>query len=157
MLDIYQELTAIVNTLACAEIDYALCGGIAVAFHGYTRFTRNIDILIKTEDLARVLTAVRPCGFELDAGKLPFDLGTPQEQWIHRISKAEGKDMLTLDLVLVSPILQDVWDDRTEFEWQEQRLWVVSATGLAKMKQLAGRDQDKLDLIKLGFTNNGQN
>jgi hypothetical protein len=33
------------------DIDYALCGGLAVAIYGYSRFTKDIDLIIKPEDL----------------------------------------------------------------------------------------------------------
>ena len=45
-MDIQQELRALIVALNGASIEYALCGGLAVAFHGYARFTKDIDILI---------------------------------------------------------------------------------------------------------------
>jgi len=47
--------------------------------------------------------------------------------------------------------LQPVWDDRDVFEWQGRQVQIVSAEGLARMKRLAGRDQDLLDLKQLGL------
>ncbi len=58
-MDLYDELMALIDAFADANIDYALCGGIAVAFYGYPRFTKDIDILIRAEDLDRILARAK--------------------------------------------------------------------------------------------------
>ena len=58
--------------------------------------------------------------------------------------------MLTVDLLLVTPVLEDVWASREVFEWEGRRVTVVSLAGLTKMKRMAGRDQDLADLENLG-------
>ena len=54
-MDLYDELVALVDALERQGSGYAICGGIAVALHGYPRFTRDIDLLIRREDLPKVL------------------------------------------------------------------------------------------------------
>jgi hypothetical protein len=151
-LDLYEELLGLVDVLASARIDYAICGGIAVAFHGYSRFTKDIDLLVPREDLERIRQAVGTRGFTLSSGPMPFDVGGPGEREIHRITKVDRGEHLTLDLLLVSPTLQSAWDQREIYEWQGRYVQIVSAEGLAHMKRLAKRDQDILDLKKLGFS-----
>ncbi len=150
-MDLYEELVGLIDSLRKAGLDYALCGGIAVAFYGYSRFTKDIDILIRYEDLDQILKAVEERGFSLKGGLMPFDWGKPSQREIYRISKVEGQELLTLDLILVNKTLQDVWDQREAFAWKNRQVQVVSPEGLIKMKRLAGRDQDLLDLKKLGF------
>jgi hypothetical protein len=132
-------------------LDYALCGGIAVAFHGYPRFTKDIDILIREEDLDAFKNIVAVNGFLFSSGKMPFGVGTPYKRYIYRISKIESDGILILDLLLLPKYLEDVWDDREFFEWKGKKIQVVSRYGLEKMKRLSGRDQDLLDLKKLGI------
>ena len=60
-----------------------------------------------------------------------------------------GTDILTLDLLLVSAALEDVWNGREVYCWKGLDVQVVSAQGLVKMKRMAGRDQDLLDVKKL--------
>ncbi len=150
-MTLYEELLRLVGSLEAERIDYAICGGIAVAIHGYARFTRDIDILIRRDDIERVRALARKLEFDLEAGLIPFGKGTPKEREVFRVSKAAGPDVLSLDLVLVSPILEDVFASRVLVSWQQRTLQVVSRDGLAKMKRLAGRDQDRLDLKQLGF------
>ena len=51
MLDITDELKALVNELNRHQIEYALCGGLAMGVHGRTRATVDIDLLILSESL----------------------------------------------------------------------------------------------------------
>jgi len=149
-MDLYGELLALVDALNEADLDYALCGGLAVGIHGYPRFTKDIDLLVRAEDLDRILAVVAPLGFTYQAGPMTFDHGKPTERHVRRVSKAGEDDLLTLDLILVEPAFQGTWEDRDLFSWQGRQLQVVSAVGLAQMKRLAGRPQDLLDLEKLG-------
>jgi len=150
-MDLYEELIGLIEVLSDVKIDYALCGGIAVAFYGYPRFTRDIDLLIQREKLDVVLELTKKRGFTLEAGVIPIGGKGKDKSEIYRISKVDGSDLLTLDLVLVSPGLQDVWENRELFDWQGRKVPVVSREGLMKMKQLSGRDQDLLDLKMLGL------
>src|SRR5262249_22784746 len=131
----------------------AICGGIALAIHGFPRFTKDIDLLILPEDLPRVLPVAHQRGFKFATSAMSFAAGTPNEIKYQRVSKVEGSEYLTLDLVLVGPILEDVWKGRSRFSWETRVVQAVSAEGLAKMKRLADRDQDRVDLKNLGFAN----
>lgn len=57
--------------------------------------------------------------------------------------------MITVDFILVTERIEDVWDDREHLDWESGSAWVVSRRGLIKMKTTAGRDQDLLDIKKL--------
>lgn len=151
VFDLKRELLEIVHLFNTEGIEYAICGGIAVSIHGYPRSTQDIDILVKAEDLERILVQVEKAGFTLSAGIIPFDIGKKTERRVFRISKVYGEDLLTLDLILVSPFLEDVWDLRERYQLGGSEIQVVSRTGLKKMKKAAGRPQDLADLHELGL------
>ncbi len=50
-------------TLYEAEVDFLLIGGYAVIYHGYPRFTSDMDIWLKpdNENKKRILSALRSC------------------------------------------------------------------------------------------------
>lgn len=148
-MNLYEELVELVNVLEDSGLDYALCGGVALAFHGHPRFTKDIDLLVKEEDLEKALKAAAKCGFTVEGGRVPFRLGKPDEQIIHRVSKVSGREILTLDLMLVSPALEEVWNGRGVFEWKGRQVRAVSRDGLVQMKRLAGRKQDLTDIEQL--------
>lgn len=149
-LDLIAEFEGLLDALAAAGAGYAVCGGLAVNIHGHVRATRDIDLLILKEDLTRVLAAVRPLGFTLEAGPIPFGVGTANARELHRISKIHEGALLTLDLLLVTPVFEQVWGGRQRSTWHQRDIWVVSLGGLAVMKRLAGRTQDLADLENLG-------
>lgn len=151
MLDFYSEFARIVETLESHSVDYAICGGLAVMIHGYVRATVDIDILIRSQALESAKSALNSIGFDLAAGPIPFAAGTPQRRVLHRVSKAEGSELLTVDLMLVTPVLEPAWSNRVAVSWKNRQVRVVSREGLAHMKRLAGRRKDLLDLEALGL------
>ena len=64
-MKIKNELISLVHALDAADIPYALCGGLAMAAHGWPRSTMDIDVLLeqgrleeaKTEKLGGVTNA----------------------------------------------------------------------------------------------------
>ena len=147
MLDIYDELQRLIIMLAEQKVDYALCGGMAMAVHQRPRMTIDIDLLIQAESLDKVIAGAGELGYEIRGKDMSFANGAVE---IRRISKidAESGDILPLDLLLVTPQIRTVWDSRIESEWEGGKLSVVSRQGLIALKQLRSSGQD-LDDIKV--------
>lgn len=145
MTTLLGEFKSITGSLNAAGIEYAVCGGWAMAIHGLPRATKDIDLLILSEDLDRVLNVARGNGFDVEGLPLHFDIE------IRRISKIdkESKQLITLDLLLVSEAHQEIWAGRQKIGWKDGETYVVSRKGLIQMKQLAGRTQDLADIEKL--------
>ena len=151
-MNLTDEFVALVRRLEEEKIEFAVCGGLALALHGCPRYTNDIDLLITPSDLPAALAAANACGFVDEPESLKLGQQTGRLVEICRINKFDGEDFLTLDLVLTSPVLEDVWQGRVRFQWHEQSFDVVTAAGLAKMKLLAGRPQDLADIQSLGFS-----
>jgi hypothetical protein len=148
-MNLIEELLGLAADLERVGVEYALCGGIAVAIHGHPRYTKDIDLLVERADLERIRMIAKQRGFGLEGLPMQFGAGTPGEREIHRLTKAAGSETLTLDLLLVGPALADVWSDRKRSEWRGRQLWVVSREGLIRMKRLSGRTQDVADIEAL--------
>lgn len=148
-MNLVDELHAIAAALTDAGIPYAVCGGVAVTMHGATRSTKDLDLLVRPEDLAQVIELVRPLGYAFAALPMTFDPGTPRERHVQRISKIAGDAHLVLDLLLADAACAGALDDRVVLPLAEGPLAVVSRATLIRMKQLAGRPQDVADLEKL--------
>lgn len=152
-MDILGEYTEFVQSLETAGIEYATCGGLAMAVHGYVRATKDLDFLIRPEDLERAFEVARDRGFDIEGLPLEFDGGSFQLRRISKINK-ETQSLITVDFILVTEKIADVWDDREHLEWGSGSAWVVSRRGLIKMKTTAGRDQDIVDIRKLEGSDN---
>ncbi|MBI4604912.1 MAG: nucleotidyltransferase family protein [Planctomycetes bacterium] len=148
-LNLYDELLALVDALEKHRVEYAICGGLALGILGHPRMTKDIDILVREEDLQKATEVVNTCGFTVPSGRIPFRLGQPDEQVLFRLNKVVGRRLLTLDLMIVPPFLEDVWVGRNTVQWQGRTVKIVSREGLVRMKRLAGRRQDLADLEKL--------
>jgi hypothetical protein len=150
LLDLIQELRGVIGALDGAELPYGLCGGLAMAVHGYPRATIDIDVLVLVDDVSRIQDAVRPLGFVLRAEPMSFRGGDVE---IRLISKtlSDGQ-ILSLDLLLVTPAVRAAWDSRQVVEWDFGSISVVSREGLILMKSLrgSGLDQDDIDHLREG-------
>jgi hypothetical protein len=143
------EFLGVLKALRNGDVPYALCGGLAVVLHGFPRLTRDIDLLIRPQDLEAAKAALAACGFIIAAGIIPFDLGRPHERQVYRVSKAIGDELLTVSLLLLPRFLAEVWKDRESYDLEGSVVQVVSRTGLITMKRVAGHPQDLSDISNL--------
>ena len=72
MLDLYDEFKALISALTIRKVDYALCGGLAMAVHGIQRATVDIDLLILAADLSEAKDVARGLGFTAEALPMTF-------------------------------------------------------------------------------------
>jgi hypothetical protein len=149
--DLIAELEQLVDALEREHVEYAVCGGVALAIHGHPRATKDIDLLVRPETAPRAREIARALGFDVPARKMTFGLAAGTPRTIERISKLDEKDgaMLPLDLIHAEAELVAVWTSRIRVPWREREMSVVSRDGLVTMKQIAGRPQDLVDLSRL--------
>lgn len=150
-LDPVTELEGLIDAFEAAGIGYAVCGGLALAVHGYPRATKDINLLVRSEEIADAVAVAKLVGFDIPARKMTFGLRTGAPREIQRVSKLDPETgaLLPLDLIVVNAELEQVWATRTTLHAGERRLTVVSREGLATMKRIAGRPQDLVDLARL--------
>lgn len=143
---VFEELRLIVGSFNKHEVDFALCGGLAVAAHGLIRATQDIDFLIEESSLDEAYEAAAEVGYDIRGLDISFKERAVE---IRRVSKVVGDELISLDLLLVRPQVDDVWKSREKTEFLGQTFFVVTRAGLIKMKQLAGRPQDLADIDRL--------
>jgi hypothetical protein len=142
-----QELLEITSALEENGIEYAVCGGLALTIHGFPRATFDLDVLIQAESLEKSYSVAAEKGFDIKGLDMSFKERAVE---IRRVSKIDDDgEVLSLDLLLVTPQVTDVWETREIVNLQNQDLWIVSQKGLIKMKELAGRAKDLIDIERL--------
>ncbi|HEX8564583.1 MAG TPA: DUF6036 family nucleotidyltransferase [Pyrinomonadaceae bacterium] len=147
MPTLIDELNQLISALNENEIEYAVCGGLSMAIHGFVRATVDIDILIQPESLEKVYKIAEEKGFDIRGLDISFKERAVE---IRRVSKIDADgEVLSLDLLLVTPQVEDVWETREKIDFLGNRLSVVSREGLIKMKRLASRPQDLADIERL--------
>ena len=116
-MDLLLELTNLIKAFDEDEIDYALCGGLALAVYARPRATLDIDIMVEPDSLDRIKKKVEELGFIIPAMPMTFKGGAVQ---IHRMTKidSESGEHLVLDLLIVTPETRLPWDSRVSVEWE---------------------------------------
>ncbi len=148
MLNLGEELERIVEELNAREIPFALCGGIAMAIHGFTRATEDIDLFVPPESLSALEQAVAGLGYTVKALPMTFAEGAMEIRRISKIDPADG-DLLMLDLLLVTAATQEVWIGRQMLQWLGKPFPVVSREGLIALKRFRSSKQDLVDIERL--------
>ena len=132
MLDLEHELGALIDALNHDAIEYALCGGLALAVHGFVRASVDIDLLVREEDVPAITAAADRLGFDR---LIKFD--------VHG-------DPLTIDLCVVTSAIENVWRERETLAWNGRSLTIVSRDGLIALKTRRAGRWDLSDITRMG-------
>jgi hypothetical protein len=143
---LFEQLKLIVDSFNRNKVEFALCGGLAVSAYGPIRATEDIDFLIREEALEPALQAAAEVGYDIRGFDISFKDRSVE---IQRVSRIVDREVISLDLLLVTPEVEDVWANRRRIDFLGMSLYVVSRDGLIKMKKQAGRPQDLIDIDKL--------
>ncbi len=144
-MDLLEELKNLSAKLNQVGIDYALCGGLALAIYARPRATLDIDMMVDSGSLSQIKQAAEELGFAFSAAPMEFHGGAVQMHRLTKIDKDSGEH-LVLDLLIVTPETQKAWDSRFTVEWEGGPLRVVSPQGLILLKSFRRSGQDKDDI-----------
>ena len=148
MVDIFDEFQNLITTFNQANLDYAVCGGWAMAIHGSPRATIDIDFLVLSENLSEMWKIAEDLGYWVKGLPLSYDNGVIEIRRISKIDEA-SKVLFTIDFLLVTDGLKQVWETRENIDWEDGKVWTVSREGLIFMKQISGRHKDLGDIEAL--------
>ena len=147
------------------NVQYVVCGGLAVNLHGVPRMTADIDIILN-------LTAENIEKFERCADELNYKLSVPvvlsklsDETFRKDLLKTKNlialsffnfdKNFLTLDILLDFPMpFSDLWNERVVRKEGTINVNIVSIEHLIHLKEYASRIQDKQDIYYLSKIKN---
>ncbi len=127
------------------KVEFVIVGAHAVAFHGYARGTKDLDLLIRPtpENISRVVAALKDFGVE--------SLGLAEADFTPENVIQLGVPPNRVDLLAaISGVETDkVWRTRVKGEYQGRPAEYISRACLLQNKKSAGRRQDLLDIEKL--------
>jgi len=151
----------IFQALNDAGVQYLVAGGLAVNAHGYLRFTKDVDFVLRLlpENIKQAFTALNALGYRPNVPVTGEQFADPEQRqsWIDN----KGMQVLQLwsDAHRETPI--DIFvTEPFPFEEEYQRALIkplygeievrfVSIPTLIRMKQLADRPQDHIDIENL--------
>jgi len=158
--------SALFKCLYLNNVDYLICGGLAVNLHGVPRMTADVDIIID-------LTPDNLKKFESCTNKLNYKLSVPIQlndiaDEVKRKSIIQTKNLvalsfynydsnyITLDVLIDFPIpFEEMRNERATRKSGAFEIYLVSVDHLIKLKEYANRIQDQQDIYFLSRIKNG--
>ena len=141
-----KDFREFIELLNSHNVQYLVIGGYAVAFHGYPRYTKDLDIWISTdiENAGNIISALKDFGFgsmeikedDLTKPDRIIQLGYPPNR-IDLITTAEGLKF------------HECYPLRIETEIEGLRIDFIDLENLKNNKRTTGRHQDLADLEHL--------
>jgi len=146
-MDLYDEFFAFVGYLNKLGARYAVVGGIALAFHGRPRFTRDIDLLLHPDDLGLAKMAFERLGYTETAEPWTF---RENHLTLRRFLKICGEDEMMIDILLANTAdHQKMIEDAIETPSETGMVRVASRQSLIDLKRVRNSNQDKADIEAL--------
>lgn len=146
-MNVFEEFKRLITEFERHEVRYALVGGVAMAFYAEPRFTRDIDLLVHSEDFEKVKGVLDKNGYFESASPWTFQK-VPIE--LHRFLKATPEDEMMIDILVAKTVeVRRVIRDAVEAESEHGRVVLASKKDLVWLKGLRDSKQDQADIEKL--------
>jgi len=152
------DIQAILRELVEAEVDFFLIGGVAVGYHGHIRATKDVDIvpspdpanLKRLAGVLRSLEAQVEGAAEFTAGEVPDPLDPAalelEGNWV--LSTRLGR-LDVMQWIGEMPLWRDLSNRAVDDTVAGLPIKIVAYEDLVKLKEIADRPEDRLDLQRL--------
>jgi predicted nucleotidyltransferase len=127
-------------------VRYLVVGGYAVGFHGFPRYTGDLDIFIAIEAVnsEKILEVFHEFGFS-DLGLSPNDF--LDEDMVVEIGREPMKIQVLTGISGVT--FEECYTEKAIFEDGGMHIPIIGLKALLKNKAASGRGKDKIDLEEL--------
>lgn len=145
-MNLQKDLKEFVELLNVHDVRFLIVGAFAVAYHGYPRYTSDIDIFVgkSAENAELLIKAINAFGFgEIGLTKDDF---TQKDQVIQLGVAPNRIDVMTF---LSGVSFEEAWSSRELGELGGITLPFISRDMLKRNKAATGRSQDLADLEHL--------
>lgn len=152
------DIQAILQELVDGEVDFLLIGGVAVGYHGHIRATKDVDVVPapEPENLRRLAGVLRSLEAQVE-GAAEFAEEEIPDPLDPAALELEGNWVLStrlgrLDImqwVSDTPLWKELSPRAIEDTIGGLPIKIVSFEDLVRLKEMAGRPEDTLDLQRL--------
>lgn len=141
-----RDLKEFVECLNSNKAEYLIVGALAVSWHGFPRYSGDIDFLVRpvAENAQRVIAALVQFGFSaLDIS--PADLTVPGK--VIQLGYEPNRIDLMTSITGVS--FEEAWETRVTGELDGLAVFFIGKAALLRNKESTGRNKDKIDADQL--------
>ena len=141
-MSLQKDLREFIELLSALDVHFVIVGAFAVAYHGYFRYTSDIDLFVDSapENAARILRAIEQFGFS-DLNLTVEDFSGGQ---VIQLGVAPNRiDLLTF---LSGVSFDEAWASREQGELDGVSVSFISREMLKRNKKACGRLRDLADL-----------
>jgi hypothetical protein len=141
-----RDLREFIECLNSNEVDYLIVGALAVSWHGFARYSADVDFLIRPSEAnaVRVLRALSQFGFaslDISASDL-----TSSGKVIQLGYEPNRIDVMTS---VTGVRFDDAWDDRAPGDLDGLPVNFIGRASLLRNKDATGRAKDRIDAEEL--------
>jgi predicted nucleotidyltransferase len=146
-MNVFEEFKRLVMELEKHQVRYALVGGVAMAFYTEPRFTRDIDLLVDSENYERTKDILEKDGYFESASPWTFQDGAVE---LHRFLKATPEDELMIDILIAKDDdIRRIIQDAVEAKSEEGKVMLANKKDLIRLKRARNSKQDQVDIENL--------
>ena len=141
-----KDLREFAECLNSNEVEYLIVGALAVSWHGFPRYSADIDLFVRSDqaNAERIRNALREFGF----GSLDVsieDLTSPGQ--VIQLGREPNRIDLMTSVSGVS--FDEAWESRVQGRIDGIPVNVIGRAALLRNKAASGRNKDRLDLEEL--------
>lgn len=145
-MNLSHDLREFIECLNSNGVEYLVVGALAVSWHGFARYSADVDFLIRpdADNANRVLRALAAFGF----GALDISCAdlTAKEKVIQLGYEPNRIDLLTS---ITGVDFDDAWQSREAGDLGGLPVFFIGRTELLRNKEATGRPKDKIDADQL--------
>jgi hypothetical protein len=146
-MNVFEGFKRLVIELEKHKVRYALVGGVAMAFYTEPRFTRDIDLLVDSEDYEETKGILEKDGYFESVSPWAFRNVAIE---LHRFLKVTPEDEMMIDILIAKDEeVRRIILDAVEAESEEGRVVVANKKDLIWLKRTRDSKQDQADIEKL--------
>ncbi len=149
------DVSEILRTLSAHRVDFVVIGGVAVQVHGYVRYTKDIDVVVRpsTLNLSRLSEALADLEAEPRAASA-IDLADPHQlrsaPLVPIMTRAGPLDLVNIEHLAGAPTSYDSLREAALLvELLGAEVAFAGLSDLIRMKRAAGRRHDLADIEAL--------
>lgn len=128
------------------NVKYLIVGGYAVGFHGYPRYTKDLDIwlLVSDDNAEKIINTLKQFGF--GGGGIHKEDFLKTDEFVQLGYPPNRIDLVTsCDGV----VFEECFTSKVTIEYQGLKMNFIDLDNLKKNKKASGRPQDLADLDNL--------